>query len=50
MINNRLVNGVRRAQVQQMDRELREYESEYHYLFKQLKVMRADQDGSIMKA
>lgn len=50
MINNTVVGDVRRASVQHMDRELREYESEYHYLFKRLKEMRADQDGTIAKA
>ena len=33
-----------------MDKELCEYESEYHYLFKVLKDLRRDQDGSIAKA
>jgi wobble nucleotide-excising tRNase len=33
-----------------MDKELCEYESEYHYLFKLLKQLRDEQDGSIAKA
>lgn len=50
MINNEIVAGMRRAVIQEMDAELRDYESEYHYLFKRLKQMRADQNGTIMKA
>lgn len=50
MITNHFVGDDRRASISPMDKELREYESEYHYLFKRLKEMRAEQDGSIMKA
>jgi wobble nucleotide-excising tRNase len=51
MIKNRIATaGVREAYLGEMDRELRDYESEYHYLFKLLKQMRAEQDESIAKA
>ncbi len=50
MIKNSFVGNDRRAALLVMDKELREYESEYHYLFKCLKEMRANQDGSIMRA
>src|SRR3990167_6887716 len=33
-----------------MDKELCEYESEYHYLFKLLKQLKDEQDGTIAKA
>jgi wobble nucleotide-excising tRNase len=50
MINNEIMDSVRCAKIQEMDNELRVYESEYHYLFKRLKEMRAEQDGSILRA
>lgn len=50
MIKNHFDGDVRCARLEKMDKELCEYESEYHYLFKLLKMMRADQDGSIAKA
>lgn len=50
MILNRVVDGARQASIGKMDRELKDYASEYHYLFKRLKEMRAAQDGSIMQA
>ena len=33
-----------------LDRELKDYESEYHYLFRRLKEMQAEQDGTIVRA
>ncbi|GAA4815270.1 AAA family ATPase [Sphingosinicella ginsenosidimutans] len=50
MIKNHVRDGARHATIEVMDKELLEYESEYHYLFKRLKEMRAAQDGSIMQA
>jgi len=50
MIKNTLVNGTRCAQIRPMDKELHDYESEYHYLFKVLKQLSKDQDGSIAAA
>jgi wobble nucleotide-excising tRNase len=50
MIRNHFVGDDRRASIDDMDRELKEYASEYHYLFKRLKEMRAEQDGTIMRA
>lgn len=50
MIRNVMIGDVRRAKIELMEKELRDYESEYHYLFKTLKEMRRDQDGSIMRA
>ena len=50
MIKNHVGDTQRQASIDTMDKELREYESEYHYLFKRLKEMRAEQDGSIMRA
>lgn len=50
MIKNHFVGDDRRATIEPMEKELRDYESEYHYLFKCLKGMRGDQDGTIMRA
>ncbi len=50
MIKNYFSDGVRTAQLEHMDKELCEYESEYHYLFKLLKQLRDEQDGTIAKA
>lgn len=50
MISNQVVGGVRRASIDPMDRELCDYESEYHYLFKILKRMRRDQNGTLAQA
>jgi wobble nucleotide-excising tRNase len=50
MIRNHFVGAERRASIDEMDRELKDYESEYHYLFKRLKEMRAEQDGTLMRA
>lgn len=50
MISNQVVGGVRRASIDPMDRELCDYESEYHYLFKTLKRMRQDQNGTLAQA
>ncbi len=50
MIKNNFPNNVRRAYLDKMDKELCEYESEYHYLFKLLKQLRDEQDDSIAKA
>lgn len=50
MINNHIRGEERHASIDAMDKELLQYESEYHYLFKRLKEMRAEQDGSIMRA
>lgn len=50
MIRNQFVGDVRRATIDEMDNELRHYESEYHYLFKRLKEMHAEQNGTIMRA
>lgn len=50
MISNQVVGGVRRASIEPMDRELCDYESEYHYLFKTLKRMRQDQNGTLAQA
>jgi len=50
MIKNHFDGDDRRASIVEMDRELKSYESEYHYLFKRLKEMRVEQDGSIMRA
>lgn len=47
MIKNEVVGVNRRALICEMDRELRTYASEYHYLFKRLKEMEAEQDGTI---
>ncbi|WP_292530893.1 AAA family ATPase [Methylocystis sp.] len=50
MIKNYVDGNQRRAVIEEMDRELWKYESEYHYLFGKLKEMRAEQDGSITRA
>ncbi len=50
MIKNKFPADVRCACIDKMDRELCEYESEYHYLFKLLKELRDEQDDSIAKA
>ena len=50
MIKNHIRGNTRHATIEPMDKELLEYESEYHYLFKRLKEMQAAQDGSIMQA
>ncbi len=50
MIKNQIGDDARRALIDDMDKELLTYESEYHYLFKRLKEMQAAQDGSIMQA
>jgi wobble nucleotide-excising tRNase len=50
MIKNNYINNVRYATIDMMDKELYEYESEYHYLFKLLKKMREEQDGTIEKS
>ncbi|MEQ1761094.1 MAG: AAA family ATPase [Vicinamibacterales bacterium] len=44
------VAGIRKAHLGSMDSTLRSFDSEYHYLFKLLKEMRDDQDGTIAKA
>ena len=50
MLKNHFPDNVRSAYLGGMDKELREYESEYHYLFKLLKQLRDEQDDSIAKA
>ncbi len=50
MIKNRYQDGVRSAYIDAMDKELFDYESEYHYLFKLLKQLSLDQDGTLAKA
>lgn len=52
MINNSFDNSadIRRASIEKMDNELITYESEYHYLFKLLKQLENDQDGTIAQA
>ena len=50
MIKNSFSSATRRAYLAPMDRELCEYESEYHYLFKTLKLMRDEQNDSIARA
>ena len=50
MIKNHFPADIRCAYLDKMDKELCEYESEYHYLFKLLKQLRDEQDGSIAKA
>ncbi|MAB13157.1 AAA family ATPase [Parvibaculum sp.] len=50
MVNNYMDGDSRRASIDAMDSELQEYESEYHYLFKRLREMRDEQDGSIARA
>ncbi len=43
MIKNRYVNNIRCAYLDKMDKELCEYESEYHYLFKLLKQFKSNE-------
>lgn len=50
MIKNNFPSDVRCAYIDKMDKELCDYESEYHYLFKLLKQLRDEQDDSIAKA
>lgn len=50
MLKNEFENGIRRAAICGMDKELYKYESEYHYLFKLLKQLRDEQDGTIARA
>lgn len=50
MIGNRIVDGMRRADIAPMDKVLRHYETEYLWLFKKLKQMREEQDGTITAA
>lgn len=50
MIKNSFLVDTRCATIENMDKELWDYESEYHYLFKLLKGLKNDQDGSIAKA
>lgn len=50
MIKNIFPNDIRVAILDVMDKELCQYESEYHYLFKQLKHLRDELDGTIAKA
>ncbi len=50
MIKNTFDGDDRNAHLELMDKELREHESEYHYLFKTLKQLRDSQDDTIAKA
>lgn len=50
MVKNVMRDGKRRAILDEMDKELKTYASEYHYLFKRLKEMEAEQDGTIAAA
>jgi wobble nucleotide-excising tRNase len=50
MIKNSFPADIRCATIEKMDKELCDYESEYHYLFKLLKELRDDQDDSIARA
>lgn len=50
MVKNNFLDNVRCAYIDRMDRELCEYESEYHYLFKLLKLLRDSQDNTIAQA
>ncbi len=50
MIKNTFLTNVRCAYITKLDKELSEYESEYHYLFKLLKQLRDEQDNSIARA
>lgn len=50
MIKNSFPAEIRCATIEKMDKELCDYESEYHYLFKLLKELRDNQDDSIAKA
>lgn len=50
MITNEFENDVRKARIKDLDKLLLKYESEYHYLFKLLKEMRDNQDGTLIRA
>lgn len=50
MLKNDFVGAERKASIDEMDVLLRKYETEYQYLFKLLKEMNADQDGTLLKA
>jgi len=50
MITNEVKNNVRAAYIIELDKILREYESEYHYLFKLLKEMQGNQNGTLIWA
>lgn len=50
MVINKIIDGKRRAELSPMDQALRDHETEYHYLFKRLKQLRAAQDGTISSA
>ncbi|MGV8830939.1 MAG: AAA family ATPase [Devosia sp.] len=50
MLTNKIVAGARRAEIAPMDRVLRDHETEYHYLFKRLKQLQSEQDGTITAA
>jgi wobble nucleotide-excising tRNase len=43
MIKNRYLNNERQAYIAAMDKELKDYESEYHYLFKLLYTFQSDE-------
>lgn len=47
MLTNNLYDGKRRADLVEMDKVLREHETEYLFLFKRLKQIKAAQDGTI---
>lgn len=48
MIKNKYINDMRQAYIDLMDKELKDYESEYHYLFKILYTFQSD--GSIVQS
>lgn len=50
MIKNHFPDNIRQAYIDEMDKELYKYESEYHYLFKLLKQLISEQDDTIAKA
>jgi wobble nucleotide-excising tRNase len=50
MVKNCFAGDVRCAYIDKMDKELCEYESEYHYLYKLLRKSQDEQDGTIAKA
>ena len=50
MLKSKYHGNIRAASIHKMDKELCQYESEYHYLYKVLKQCRADQDGTIAMA
>ena len=50
MIKNHMIDDMRCATIDEMDKELQIYESEYHYLFKCLKDMKKDLDGTVARA